>query len=273
MTDSTGVPQHFDSPNKGATRGKEGTGRPGQGAAVAAQCHLGQRREIRRLAAGERGAPGVGRQLLLQPEPGGQPVRQRMVEVQSQAELGEQARQEVAAAHVCQLVCQHRAALGAFHSRQSAGKSKSGRRQPIVAGVASSDVSRTSTFLEQDSSARRISTASSRSRSTIGRLRARNRWIAKMPRPSRARPRLKLARNPTASHSGQPQRGRSRSTAGRRSSRSARREIGERGLRSRPAAPEDSARPASRGAPSIGLSHDLLGRSRSDVSIGLRRSG
>lgn len=58
-------------------------------------------------APGEPGRPGVRSQLLLEPQPGRQPVRQGMIKLQGNAELRKQTRDEVAPADVGQLVSEY----------------------------------------------------------------------------------------------------------------------------------------------------------------------
>ena len=89
MTNPLGIAKHLDPPDKSAAGREKGTRRPGQRTVVAAQGHPGQRGQIREIAPGQAGRPGVGGQLLLEPQPGRQPVRQGMIELQGQAELGE----------------------------------------------------------------------------------------------------------------------------------------------------------------------------------------
>ena len=60
----------------------------------------------------ESGRPGVGGQLLLQSQPGRQPVRQGMIKLRGQADLGQQAGDEVAPANMGQLVSEHGPPLG-----------------------------------------------------------------------------------------------------------------------------------------------------------------
>ena len=85
MTDSLGVSQHLDPPNKGATGRKKGTGRPGERRASRRRAIWASVARYDDLPPESAGPPGVGGQLLLQPEPGRQPVRQGMIEVQGQA--------------------------------------------------------------------------------------------------------------------------------------------------------------------------------------------
>ena len=68
---------------------------------------LGQGREIRERAAGESGGPGVGGQLLLQPQPGRQPVRQRMIELEARLSWASRPREEIAPADMGQLMSQN----------------------------------------------------------------------------------------------------------------------------------------------------------------------
>ena len=170
------MPEHFDPPNKGATRRKKSMGRPGEPACRGA-LPSGPRSPDTRFSAGEACAPGVGRRLLFQPEPGAQPIRQRMIVMQSQAELGDQSRQEVSTAHGASSCDKTARCSSAFHSCQSTGKNTRGRHQPIVAGAVSSDVSRSSTVLEGRTT-RRVGSRRlrSKSRSPTGTLRACNRF-------------------------------------------------------------------------------------------------
>ena len=124
---------------------------------------------------------------------GGQPVRQGMVVVQGQAELGEPGPPRKSPRQTCASSCARTARRSAripfapvARQEQERPPPADRRRRRQLGRLSNLDLPRCRTTQRAGSRSLR-----SRSRSTIGRLRARNRWMAKIPRPSRARPRHK----------------------------------------------------------------------------------
>ena len=83
VADVVRVAEHLDPPEEGASGRQEGPGGPSHRALVLAERHLGQGGQIRPVAPREAGAPGVGGELLLEPEPPREQVRRGVVEVQA----------------------------------------------------------------------------------------------------------------------------------------------------------------------------------------------
>ena len=93
----------------------------------------GERCEIRcRRSRANQASAG---ELLLQPQPAGKPCRRGIIEVEGEAELGQQTRQEVTSANVGQLVGQDCPALIVTPRPPVLRQQDRIRLQPTVAGV------------------------------------------------------------------------------------------------------------------------------------------
>lgn len=134
------VAKHGDSPHERGACGKKRACRPQQWPFRLPQGKLSDRRQVLALAAGDARGYGIRGQFLLQSQAAGQPMQQRMIDVQHQGQLPAESPQAIVPPGMSDLVGQDGAAF-VFAPRAPIGRNQErgaappdhGRRHQVVA--------------------------------------------------------------------------------------------------------------------------------------------